>query len=351
MNHNIRRHMLIPLPSRRIPLQLRRIPLQSRRIPLIPLPRRLQLIQQSQSPQQSQSRQKEFILLHLPKDIKKENFKEYGILVLEKYKKKNPIRYYESYKKYFLKFLYDLYIEILKNDIIYSKILKKAILFALNKIYECVHNDTFDDMCSSNILFVSPYDCDIYITQCGHHFFGDELNKYIIDYLKTKNTTQNINCPICRKNLNDRLYLIKRDDILSNNIILHPYSISSLLAPQHISSRRAETRVELERTNSDSVSSDINIIQSRFPHSIPLAQQHISPRRASTRAALVRDLERMNSDSDGGSGNNKLIKYKSYLNKYDLEKLLKIANNKKIKITSKLSKKQIINKLIKFKFH
>ena len=50
-------------------------------------------------------------------------------------------------------------------------------------------------------------------------------------------------------------------------------------------------------------------------------------------------------------GNNNLTKYKKYLNKYDLEKLLKIANNKKIKITSKLTKKQIINKLIKFKFH
>jgi hypothetical protein len=45
------------------------------------------------------------------------------------------------------------------------------------------------------------------------------------------------------------------------------------------------------------------------------------------------------------------MKYIKYLNKFDLDKLRNIANNKKIKITLKLTKKQIINELVKYKFH
>lgn len=48
-------------------------------------------------------------------------------------------------------------------------------------------------------------------------------------------------------------------------------------------------------------------------------------------------------------GNKQILKYIKYLNKYDLNKLRIIANNKKIKITLKLTKEQIINKLVKFK--
>jgi hypothetical protein len=49
-------------------------------------------------------------------------------------------------------------------------------------------------------------------------------------------------------------------------------------------------------------------------------------------------------------GNNKKSKYILYLNKFDLNKLRNIANNKDIKITINLSKKQIINKLVKYKY-
>ncbi len=51
-----------------------------------------------------------------------------------------------------------------------------------------------------------------------------------------------------------------------------------------------------------------------------------------------------------GGDNKKILKYIKYLYKFDLDKLRNIANNKKIKITLKLTKKQIINKLLKFKF-
>ena len=51
-----------------------------------------------------------------------------------------------------------------------------------------------------------------------------------------------------------------------------------------------------------------------------------------------------------GGENIKIKKYIKYLDKFDLKKLYNIATNKKIKFTLKTSKKQIINKLVKFKF-
>ena len=51
-----------------------------------------------------------------------------------------------------------------------------------------------------------------------------------------------------------------------------------------------------------------------------------------------------------GGENIKINKYIKYLNKFDLNKLYNIATNKKIKFTLKTSKKQIINKLVKYKF-
>jgi hypothetical protein len=49
-------------------------------------------------------------------------------------------------------------------------------------------------------------------------------------------------------------------------------------------------------------------------------------------------------------GNNKISRYLMYLNKFDLDKIRNIAINKKIKITSTLTKKQLIDKLVKHKF-
>jgi len=48
--------------------------------------------------------------------------------------------------------------------------------------------------------------------------------------------------------------------------------------------------------------------------------------------------------------NNKISRYLMYLNKFDLDKIRNIAINKKIKITSTLTKKQLIDKLVKHKF-
>ena len=57
----------------------------------------------------------------------------------------------------------------------------------------------------------------------------------------------------------------------------------------------------------------------------------------------------------GGKNNNKpqkdkVKKYKAYLSKYTVEKLKKIAVNKKLKVTSKSDKASLIKRLVKYKF-
>jgi hypothetical protein len=287
---------------------------------------------------------------------------------------------------YILAHIYNLF-KIYKDDNIdlpHGIESRKNLLDGLNRLYECLFIKECHDPFFLEILNLN-HD-NITILHCGHFCYKKSLNN-----LESYNryNIKNIICPECRtpyntynkftislndipgikqpqqkyyiQNINYNQYMISI--LLQKIIILQVYYKKDVIVPPYfIKSSLLNTLQQIYN-----IFKNIKIFDYRIHNEIIILNcghffyfniirnnfnKQICPKCNNTfkNYITIKLIDIESSAKMYGGENIKIKKYIKYLDKFDLKKIYNIATNKKIKFTLKTSKKQIINKLVKFKF-
>jgi hypothetical protein len=272
----------------------------------------------------------------------------------------------------------------LEQDIIFVDVKRKNLLGGLKRLYECLFikkcteyiSQEFLDLKNDNIIIL---DC------CGVFIYEKSLKDIESTNLKYNKT--NI-CLICKKHytnkftisLNDIPGIKQPQQILfqKNNIDYKQHIISILLTkirnlwehykPVHVRSPPYFIKDFLLKTLENiyiffykiktfdySTHNEIIILDCGHFFLFNINKDYFNNQKCpkcnrTFKNYITIKLIDFEFPKITGGENIKINKYIKYLNKFDLNKLYNIATNKKIKFTLKTSKKQIINKLVKYKF-
>ena len=266
---------------------------------------------------------------------------------------------------YILAHIYNLY-EIYINGYIPDDF---NLIYALKNLYKCL----FTKECVEPIAFetLDLNNDNIVILNCGHLYFESTIKRWM---------SVDKSCPQCRKKISNKITIslndipgitqVKKKDFsipeLKNKLLkkinnLHIYYNLVKTPPYFLKKKLLKTLNELFTFISHykyfdyEINNEIIILDCGhfflFNNNEISFNNQICPNCSRTfNNYITIKLIDFEFPKITGGENIKINKYIKYLNKFDLNKLYNIATNKKIKFTLKTSKKQIINKLVKFKF-